>query len=130
MRNLLSKHKQENVHWRRKRHERGGWFGELSLIAAFCAVNGVKDLTTDLLYKAEQSKIGQLFPFSSVHITILTQCLENECKEQCTITNGEVQSHEKNLINKEWHGPVKYKWILANCWGNLNEFWQVKPAMA
>ena len=31
---------------------------------------------TDLLYEAEQSKVGQVFSLSSMYITVLTQCLE------------------------------------------------------
>ena len=37
--------------------------------------SSVKDLTNDLLYKAEESEIGQLLPLSNVYITVLTQCL-------------------------------------------------------
>ena len=40
---------------------------------------------TDLLYEAEQSEIGQLFPFSSVYITVFAQCLQRQqAKEQAT----------------------------------------------
>ena len=76
------------------------------------------EIATDLVYKAEQGKIGQLFPFSSVHITILTQCLENQYKGQCTITNGE--DHQLNFkipgqdcitLNAYSHSPAVNKYL-------------------